>query len=71
MANISDIVKQISGNKELLAQVSKADPAQARELLKKANIEVSEDDIKKVQAAIADGKLDIGDIKNIAGGLFK
>ncbi len=29
MANISDIVKQISGNKELLAQISKADPAQA------------------------------------------
>ncbi len=71
MANITDIIKQISGNKELMAQIAKVDPAQAKELLKKANIDIDEADIKKVQAAVADGKLDLGDIKNLAGGLFK
>ncbi len=71
MADIAGIVKQISGNKELMAQIAKADPTQAVELLKKANIDVEESDIKKVQAAVADGKLDLNDIKNLAGGLFK
>ncbi len=71
MADIKDIVKQISGNKELMKQISSADPAQAKELLKKANIDVDEADIKAVQAAVADGKLDLGDLKNIAGSLFK
>ena len=51
--------------------IAKADPKEGVALLKKANIDVSEDDIKKVQAAVADGKLDLGDIKNLAGGLFK
>jgi hypothetical protein len=71
MADIASIVKQISGNKELMAQIAKADPTQAVELLKKANIDVEESDIKKVQAAVADGKLDLNDIKDLAGGLFK
>ena len=71
MANITDIIKQISGNKELMAQIAKVDPAQAKEILKKANIDIDEADIKKVQAAVSDGKLDLGDIKNLAGGLFK
>ncbi|RKM59685.1 hypothetical protein D6856_10760 [Butyrivibrio sp. XB500-5] len=71
MGNITEIIKQISGNKELMAQIAKVDPAQAKEILKKANIDISEDDIKKVQAAVSDGKLDFGDIKNLAGGLFK
>lgn len=70
MANINEIVKSISGNKELMAQVAKADPKQGVELLKKVNIDVSEDDIKRVQAALADGKLDLNDIKDLAGGLF-
>ena len=71
MADITEIIKKVSENKELMAQVAKADPKQGVELLKKANIDVSEDDIKKVQAAVADGKLDLGDLKNLAGGLFK
>ena len=71
MADITEIIKKVSENKELMAQIAKADPKQGVELLKKANIDVSEDDIKKVQAAVADGKLDIGDLKNLAGGLFK
>ena len=71
MGDITAILKQISGNKELMAQIAKADPTQAKELLKKANIDVDESDIKKVQAAVADGKLDLNDVKNIAGGLFK
>ena len=29
------------------------------------------DIIKRVQAAVADGKLDLGDLKDLAGGLFK
>ncbi len=70
MGDITAILKQINGNKELMAQIVKADPAQAKDLLKKANIDVSEDDIKLVQSAVADGKLDLNDIKNIAGGLF-
>jgi hypothetical protein len=71
MADITEIIKKVSENKELMAQIAKADPKQGVELLKKANIDVSEDDIKKVQAAVADGKLDLGDLKNLAGGLFK
>ena len=71
MADVAEIIKKVSENKELMAQIAKADPAQAKDLLKKANIDVSEDDIKKVQAAVSDGKLDLGDIKNLAGGLFK
>ena len=70
MGDITAILKQINGNKELMAQIVKADPAQAKDLLKKANIDVSEDDIKLVQSTVADGKLDLNDIKNIAGGLF-
>ena len=70
MGDITAILKQINGNKELMAQIVKADPVQAKDLLKKANINVSEDDIKLVQSAVADGKLDLNDIKNIAGGLF-
>jgi hypothetical protein len=71
MGDITEIIKKINGNKELMAQIAKADPKQGVELLKKANIDVSEDDIKKVQAAVADGKIDLNDIKNLAGGLFK
>ncbi|MBP3818854.1 MAG: hypothetical protein J6H31_11200 [Butyrivibrio sp.] len=71
MGDITAILKQVSGNKELMAQIAKADPAQAKELLKKANIDVSEADIKLVQSAAADGKFDLNDVKNIAGGLFK
>ncbi len=71
MADITEIIKKVSENKELMAQIAKADPKQGVELLKKANIDVSEDDIRKVQAAVADGKLDLGDLKNLTGGLFK
>ncbi|MBE5832380.1 MAG: hypothetical protein E7306_11665 [Butyrivibrio sp.] len=71
MGDITEIIKKINGNKELMAQIAKADPKQGVELLKKANIDVSEDDIKKVQAAFSDGKIDLNDIKNLAGGLFK
>ena len=71
MADIAEIIKKVSENKELMAQIAKADPAQAKDLLKKANIDVSEDDIKKIQSAVSDGKLDLGDLKNLADGLFK
>ncbi|MBQ1457027.1 MULTISPECIES: hypothetical protein [Butyrivibrio] len=71
MADIAAIIKKVSENKELMAQIAKADAKQAKDLLKKANIDVAEEDIKKVQAAVADGKLDLGDLKDLAGGLFK
>ena len=71
MADIAAIIKKVSENKELMAQIAKADAKQAKDLLKKANLDVAEEDIKKVQAAVADGKLDLGDIKDLAGGLFK
>lgn len=71
MADIAAIIKKVSENKELMAQIAKTDAKQAKDLLKKANIDVAEEDIKKVQAAVADGKLDFGDLKDLAGGLFK
>lgn len=71
MADITSIIKQISGNKDLLKQLSAADLSQAKDLLAKANINIDEADVKKVQSALVDGKFDLGDIKNIAGGLFK
>ncbi len=69
--DVTDIIKKINGNKELMAQIAKGDPKEGVALLKKVNIDVSEDDIKKVQEAVADGKLDLDDLKNLAGGLFK
>jgi hypothetical protein len=69
--DIADIIKQLNSNKELLAQIAKADPKEGVAILKKANIDASEDDIKQVQAAVADGKIDLGDIKNLASSLFK
>ena len=71
MADIKDIIKQLGGNKDLMKQISKADLSQAKDLLKKANINLSDEDIKKVQAALADGKLDFGEIKDLAGTLLK
>ena len=43
----------------------------AKELLDKAGVKVDESDVKKVKEALADGKLDMKEIKGIAGGLFK
>lgn len=54
-----------------MKQISTADLSQAKDLLKKANIDISDDDIKKVQAALADGKLDFGEIKDLAGAFMK
>jgi hypothetical protein len=74
MAGIMDfteIIKKVNSNPELMAQIAKADPKEGVALLKKANIDASEDDIKKIQATVADGKLDLGDIKDLAGSLFK
>ena len=52
MGDITAILKQINGNKELMAQIVKADSAQAKDLLKKANIDVSEDDIKNIAGGL-------------------
>ena len=71
MADIKDIIKQLGSNKDLMKQISKVDLSQAKDLLKKANINLSDDDIKKVQAALADGKLDLGEINDLAGALIK
>ena len=69
--DVAEIVKKVNGNPELMKQIAKADPKEGVALLKMANIDASEDDIKKIQAAVADGKLDLGDIKDLAGSLFK
>jgi hypothetical protein len=71
ITDVAEIVKKVNGNPELMKQIAKADPKEGVALLKKANIDASEDDIKKIQAAVADGKLDLGDIKDLAGSLFK
>ena len=69
--DVGEIIKKVNGNPELMAQIAKADPKEGVALLKKANIDASEDDIRKIQATVADGKLDLGDIKDLAGSLFK
>lgn len=71
MADIKDIIKQLGGNKDLMNQISKADVNQAKDLLNKAGVKVDEADVKKVKDALADGKIDMQEIKDIAGGLFK
>lgn len=69
--DVKDIIAKVAGNKDLLDKLKAADVKQAKELLDKAGVKVDEADVKKVKEALADGKLDMKEIKNIAGGLFK
>ena len=69
--DVKDIITKVAGNKELLDKLKAADVKQAKELLDKAGVKVDEADVKKVKEALADGKLDMKEIKGIAGGLFK
>lgn len=69
--DVKDIITKVAGNKELLDKLKAADVKQAKELLDKAGVKVNEADVKKVKEALADGKIDMKEIKNIAGGLFK
>lgn len=69
--DVKDIIAKVSGNKDLVDQIKKADPKQVMGLLDMAGLKVDESDAKAVKAALSDGKLDLNDIKNIAGGLFK
>ena len=66
-----DIITKVAGNKDLLDKLKSADVKQAKELLDKAGVKVDESDAKKVKEALADGKIDMKEIKDIAGGLFK
>ena len=56
---------------ELLEKLKSADINQAKDLLNKAGVKVDETDVKKVKEALADGKIDMKELKDIAGGLFK
>ena len=69
--DVKDIITKVAGNKELLGKLKAADVKQAKELLDKAGVKVDESDVTKVKEALADGKLDMKEIKGIAGGLFK
>lgn len=69
--DVKDIITKVAGNKDLLAKLKAADVKQAKELLDKAGVKVDEADVKKVKEALADGKIDMKEIKDIAGGLFK
>lgn len=69
--DVKDIITKVAGNKELLDKLKAADVKQAKELLDKAGVKVDESDVTKVKEALADGKLDMKEIKGIAGGLFK
>ena len=69
--DVQDIITKVAGNKELMEKLKSADIKQAKELLDKAGVKVDEADVKKVKEALADGKLDMKEIKDIAGGLFK
>ena len=68
---VKDIITKVAGNKDLLDKLKVADVKQAKELLDKAGVKVDEADVKKVKEALADGKIDMKEIKDIAGGLFK
>ncbi len=69
--DVKDIITKVAGNKDLLDKLKSADVNQAKELLDKAGVKVDEADVKKVKDALADGKIDIKEIKDIAGGIFK
>jgi hypothetical protein len=69
--DVKDIITKVAGNKDLLDKLKSADVNQAKELLDKAGVKVDEADVKKVKEALADGKIDMKEIKDIAGGLFK
>ncbi len=69
--DVKDIIAKVAGNKDLLDKLKSADVKQAKELLDKAGVKVDEADVKKVKEALADGKIDMKEIKDIAGGLFK
>ncbi|GEM_PF-1464494 len=69
--DLKDIITKVAGNKDLLEKLKTADISQAKDLLTKAGIKVDDSDVKKVKEALADGKLDMKEIKDIAGGLFK
>jgi len=68
--DVKDIITKVAGNKDLLDKLKSADVKQARALLDKAGVKVDEADVKKVKDALADGKIDMKEIKDIAGGLF-
>ena len=69
--DVKDIITKVAGNKDLLDKLKAADVKQAKELLDKAGVKVDEADVKKVKETLADGKIDMKEIKDIAGGLFK
>lgn len=69
--DVKDIITKVAGNKDLLDKLKSADVNQAKELLDKAGVKVDEADVKKVKEALADGKIDMKEIKDFAGGLFK
>ncbi len=68
--DVKDIITKVAGNKDLLDKLKSADVKQVRGLLDKAGVKVDEADVKKVKEALADGKIDMKEIKDIAGGLF-
>ena len=69
--DVKDIITKVAGNKDLLDKLKSADVNQAKDLLNKAGVKVDEADVKKVKDALADGKIDMKEIKDIAGGIFK
>ena len=64
--DVKDIITKVAGNKDLLDKLKSADVKQAKELLDKAGVKVDEADVKKVKEALADGKIDMKEIKDIA-----
>ena len=53
--DVKDIIAKVSGNKDLVEQIKKADPKQVKGLLDKAGVKVDESDAKAVKAALSDG----------------
>lgn len=69
--DVKDIISKVAGNKDLLDKLKSADVNQAKDLLNRVGVKVDEADVKKVKDALADGKIDMKEIKDITGGLFK
>ena len=69
--DVKEVISKVSGDKDLVEKIKKGDVSEVKGLLDKAGVKIDEKDAKTVKSALSDGKHDMNDIKNIAGGLFK
>ncbi len=68
--DIMEIVKKVMGDKDLMDKVKSADVSEVTGILKKANIDIKDDDVEKVKSAITSGNFDLGALGDLAGGFL-